>query len=201
MRRPRPSREAEAESGEAGEDGEAGEATSELEREAMAELPMLAGTDPDEWDSLCVRSKRPESLKELSTMFGGRAISRLAPYGSYAQGAALNAVAQRAAMKRGSVAGTAGKARLYGKGPLIVNDPAYPEVNGLGLADNSGRIDSYAWDQKKHAPLRRGRQRRHLALRRPGEALDQRERQPPDHRHRRRLLDQGPARHVARTHR
>ncbi|MBB6628427.1 hypothetical protein H5V45_13955 [Nocardioides sp. KIGAM211] len=133
--------------GEAAREGESGE-DAELVREAVAELPMLAGTDPDEWDSLCVRSKRPESLQELSAMFGARAISRLAPYGTYAQGAALHAVAQRQSMRAGSVPGSAGKARLYGQGPLVVDDPRYPEVNGLGLSDNSGRIDSYAWDPK-----------------------------------------------------
>ncbi len=132
------------------EEAAGGEALTEFQREAIHELPMLAGTDPGEWDSLCVRSQRPESLQELSTMFGARAISRLAPYGTYAQGAALNAAAQRAAMRPGSVNGTAGRAHLYGRGPLIVNDPAYPEVNGLGLADDSGRIDSYAWVPKSH---------------------------------------------------
>lgn len=143
------SQEADAEEADA-EEAHGEEAHAELRREAVAELPMLAGTDPDRWDSLCVRSKRPESLDELAAMAGARAIPRLAPYGSYANGAALNAVAQRRAMEAGSVPGTDGTARQYGQGPLVVDDPAYPEVNGLGLSDNSGRIDSYSWDPKAH---------------------------------------------------
>ncbi|MGZ4466514.1 MAG: hypothetical protein ACXVW0_14230, partial [Nocardioides sp.] len=69
--------EADAEQGDA--DREAGSGVdAELAREAVKDLPMLAGTDPDTWAGLCVRSKRPESLQELSSMFGARAISRLA---------------------------------------------------------------------------------------------------------------------------
>ena len=132
------------------EEGEAGEEERERElvREAMRELPMLQGTDPDEWDSLCVVSKRPESLKELNALFDTRAISRLAPFGAYDDGAATAAARQSAALSRAKVPGTRGKARAYGRGPLIVDDENYPEVNGLGLEDNMGRIDSYAWDPK-----------------------------------------------------
>ncbi|HEU4811203.1 MAG TPA: choice-of-anchor J domain-containing protein [Nocardioides sp.] len=140
--------EAESEEGHS-EEGES-EEDRELQREAVHELPMLAGTDPDDWDSLCLLSKRPESINELAAMSGARAMPRLAPYGSYAQGAGLNAIAQRSAMRAGSVPGTQGTAHLYGRGPLIVDDPAYPRVNGLGLGDNSGRIDSYAWDRGHH---------------------------------------------------
>lgn len=135
----------EAESEEAREAGES-EADAELRREAVKELPMLAGVDPDEWSDQCVRSKRPESLKELLALFGARAIPRMAPYGQYADGAAAAAAKQRAKMKPGLVTGSEGSGALYGQGPLIVNDPRYPEVNGLGLVDNSGRVDSYAWD-------------------------------------------------------
>lgn len=132
------------EQGEEGEHGDEGE--EELVREAVRELPMLAGTDPDQWGSLCVISKRPESLKELSAMADARAMSRLAPLGAYRQGAGYAAARQAAALRPGTLAAAVGKARLHGRGPLIVNDPAYPEVNGLGLTDNMGRVDSYAWD-------------------------------------------------------
>ena len=136
MRQEHPSEEADAE----GADGE-------LVREAVRELPMLRGTDPDTWDHLCVISKRPESLGELDAMAGDRAMARLAPYGSYAAGAGLHAARQSNALARARVAGTGGTARPYGHGPLIVNDKDYPEVNGLGLVHNMGRIDSYAVDQ------------------------------------------------------
>ncbi|MGH8969275.1 MAG: choice-of-anchor J domain-containing protein [Actinomycetes bacterium] len=136
-----------AERGAAGKSEEAdGGLDAELVREARTELPQLRGLDRDEWSSYCVPTKRPESLKELIALFGARAIPRMAPYGTYAAGAAANASAQRKAMKAGAVDGSEGTGSLYGQGPLIVNDPRYPEVNGLGLAHNSGRIDSFAWD-------------------------------------------------------
>lgn len=127
-----------------------GEHEEELVREAVRELPMLRGTDPDDWDGLCVVSKRPESLKELNALFETRAMSRLAPLGSYREGAPYAATRQAAELRPGSVAGTGGTARLHGRGPLIVDDPAYPEVNGLGLTHNMGRIDSYALDPAHH---------------------------------------------------
>ena len=123
-----------------------GEEKKELAREALAEVPPLAGVDQDKWSSYCLRSKRPESLKELLALFGARAIPRMAPYGSWADGAAAAAAKQRQGMSPGTVAGTDGTGASYGTGPLIVNDPRYPEVNGLGLVHNSGRIDSFAWD-------------------------------------------------------
>lgn len=126
---------------EEGEHAEEEGEDDELVREATRELPMLDGTDPDDWDHLCVVAKRPESLQELNALFNTRAMSRLAPLGAYRQGAAYAAAQQAARM--GSLAG---KARLHGRGPLIVDDPAYPEVNGLGLTHDMGRIDSYAWD-------------------------------------------------------
>lgn len=121
-----------------------GEAEGELVREAVRELPMLRGTDPEDWDHLCVVGKRPESLKELNALFETRAMARLAPYGAYRDGAGIAAARQAAALRTTPAA--SGTAREYGRGPLIVNDPAYPEVNGLGLADNMGRIDSFALD-------------------------------------------------------
>ncbi|WP_372733860.1 hypothetical protein [Nocardioides sp.] len=122
------------------------EVQRQFEREAVRELPMLEGTDPADWAGLCVIGRRPESFKELNAMFDTRAVPANAPYGSYQPGAALNAAKEAAALK--PVAGTKGKGRLYGKGPLIVDSPDYPEVNGLGLHDNSGRVDDYAYDAK-----------------------------------------------------
>ena len=139
-------REEAADEGEAADGQHATEADRELTREARRELPMLASVPRADWADKCVRSKRPESLKELLALFGARAIPRLAPYGTYADGAAAAGAKQRAGMTPGSVSGSAGTGAPYGQGPLIVNDPRYPEVNGLGLVHNSGRVDSYAWD-------------------------------------------------------
>lgn len=136
----------EAASSEQGQARAVAEREQALTHEALRELPMLADVPRDEWASQCVRTKRPESLHELIALFGGRAIPRMAPYGRYADGAAAAGAEERSAMTAGSVKGTGGTGSLYGQGPLIVNDPRYPEVNGLGLVHNSGRIDSFAHD-------------------------------------------------------
>ena len=137
---------AEEKRGDEGAEEGGREAEEELAREAVAELPALRGVPEERWASLCVPTRRPESLKELLALFGARAIPRMAPFGRYADGAAAAGAAARAGMKPGSVNGTSGAGSLYGQGPLVVNDPRYPEVNGLGLVHNSGRIDSFAWD-------------------------------------------------------
>ncbi len=136
-------REGESEESEASEEAEH---ESELAREAVRELPMLRGVDPDRYDDLCVVARRPESMGELTSLFNTQAMARLAPFGAYREGAALNAVRQARAVERVALPAAEGTAARYGVGPLIVDHPDYPEVNGLGLHKNSGRIDSYAYD-------------------------------------------------------
>jgi hypothetical protein len=123
------------------------QASEEFKREMLREFPALASVPVGKWDSYCMRAKRPESLNEMAIMAGTQAMPRMAPYGTWAQGAYSAGVAQRAQMKPGSVTGTSGTGTPYGAGPLVVNDPRYPEVNGLGLVHNSGRVDDFAYDQ------------------------------------------------------
>ncbi|MBF4162634.1 hypothetical protein [Nocardioides acrostichi] len=139
--------EAGEESGEGSGEEHGEEGQSELVREAQRELPMLAGTDPDTWDTLCVIAKRPESLTELNKMADTRGMPRLAPLGAYDSRAGMAAVRQAAAIDT-KIPAAVGRASLYGKGPLVVDDPDYPQVNGLGLGDNMGRIDSFDWDPR-----------------------------------------------------
>lgn len=126
--------------------GEEGERLTELQREAIREMPVLGQLDPELWDSYCLNRKRPESLNELSQLNATSAISRLAPTGAYRAAAGLAAVRQAKRLDSVDVAGTSGRAQQYGRGPLIVDGEPYTEVNGLGLDDNMGRIDSYAFD-------------------------------------------------------
>ncbi len=123
--------------------------STELTEELSRELPQSAGIDSQDWDQWCVPRKRPESLNELAMLASERAIPRMAPLPQgYEPGAFASAARQRALMRAGSVEGTSGTGKVYGQGPLIVNDPRFDEVNGLGLVENSGRIDSFAWDPK-----------------------------------------------------
>ena len=153
---------------------------------------MLAGTDPEEWDRLCVVSKRPESLKELAANADARAMARLAPLGSYRDGAALAASRSAAAISTRAVPAARGRAEVYGRGPLRVDGEGYNEVNGLGLDDNMGRIDSYVWDSRHDrlfAAVGNGG-----IWRSDDQAGHWRsaQRRPPHHGHRSRRLDAGP---------
>ncbi len=96
--------------------------------------------------STCLNAKHPESLGELALRSLTQALPRTAPLGVVAPGAYRAAVSQKAAMKAGSVPGSTGTARPYGTGPLIVDGEDYPEVNGLGLGDNSARVDAFSYD-------------------------------------------------------
>src|SRR5688500_6580713 len=88
-------------------------------------------------------------MNELAMLASERSVPRMAPLPQgYAPGAFSAAVRQRASMAPGSVPGTSGNGKGYGRGPPIVHDQRFDEVNGLGLVESSGRVDSCAWDPK-----------------------------------------------------
>ena len=99
-------------------------------------------------DTLCINeAKHPEKVIELIRRQEGLESVRSAPYDTVAPGAFSAAVtASKSSPRKGAVAGTAGTWAPYGKGPLKVNSPDYDRVNGLGLVDNMGRLDSLAYD-------------------------------------------------------
>ena len=94
----------------------------------------------------CVNGSHPESMRELAWKSLAQAVPRVAPVGAVRPGAFGAALKEKGAMKPGSVSGTAGRAEPYGVGPLVVDDAQFPEVNGLGLADNSARVDQFSYD-------------------------------------------------------
>ena len=94
---------------------------------------------------MCVSLKHPESLIELEIRGRQFDAVRAAPYGKTHPSAFAGALEQRAAMPK-TVDGSAGTWRPYGHGPLIANGEAYSSVNGLGLVNVMGRIDSLAYD-------------------------------------------------------
>jgi hypothetical protein len=93
----------------------------------------------------CISLKHPESVVELEIRGRQFDAVRAAPHGKTHPGAFAGALEQRAAMPR-SVDGSEGTWRPYGHGPLISNGPAYNSVNGLGLVNLMGRIDSLTYD-------------------------------------------------------
>jgi hypothetical protein len=96
--------------------------------------------------SACVSLKHPESVVELEIRGRQFDAVRAAPHAKTHPKAFAGALEQRAAMPK-SVDGSEGTWRPYGHGPLISNGPAYNSVNGLGLVNLMGRIDSLTYDQ------------------------------------------------------
>jgi hypothetical protein len=95
----------------------------------------------------CVAMKHPESYMELINRQEQLETTRSAPYNNVHNGAYANALAQGAAVaQQGKTKDTNGVWAPYGHGPLIVNDPRYTSVNGLGLVYNEGRADSIKYD-------------------------------------------------------
>lgn len=95
----------------------------------------------------CVNAKHPEGLIELIRRQEALETVRSAPYDTVAPGAFANAVAEAKGVPKASKpTGTSGRWEIYGRGPLQVDDPRYSRVNGLGLVDNEGRLDSLKYD-------------------------------------------------------
>jgi hypothetical protein len=115
-----------------------------LSEQTAAPATCPAGYKPVS-GSACVSLKHPESVLELEIR--GRQFNavRSAPHGKTHPRAFSGALEQRAAMPR-SVDGSEGTWRPVGHGPLISNGPAYNSVNGLGLVNLQGRIDSLTYD-------------------------------------------------------
>ena len=96
----------------------------------------------------CRPVKQPEPFAEIAAMQAERNVISAGPLGYTPPGALRAAVGAKAAATQAAstVPGAQGAFQPLGKTPLIADDPDAPNVNGLGLADQAGRIDSYAYD-------------------------------------------------------
>lgn len=96
----------------------------------------------------CISLKHPEPLLEIQLRQAEWLSARTAPFADVAQGAFSAAMAERDRMAKSGVkvAGASGVWEPVGQGPLISNGPAYSSVNGLGLVNLAGRIDSLFYD-------------------------------------------------------
>ena len=102
-------------------------------------------------DPVCLSTKHPERFSEIAGRDAQRVAAVTAPLGVVPPGAARAAVRQHEALlaQSGGIPGANGEWRPVGQGPLIVDSPDFPEVNGLGLSKNSGRIDSLDYDEQE----------------------------------------------------
>jgi len=105
-------------------------------------LSRSTALGPSSW--ACISDQRPEEFSAVATMQS----ERTARSGQVAPGAFRAALRQHDALVAAApdVPGADGSWQPLGKGPLIVDDPRYTSVNGLGLSRNSGRIDSLDYD-------------------------------------------------------
>jgi hypothetical protein len=96
--------------------------------------------------SYCRPVQAPEPFHELAAMAAERNVLSAGPLGYTPQGALRAALAAKQAASSTTVPGSQGSFHKVGSTPLIADDPNAPSVNGLGLADQAGRVDSYAYD-------------------------------------------------------
>ncbi|MGH2709727.1 MAG: hypothetical protein ACRDH9_00780 [Actinomycetota bacterium] len=93
----------------------------------------------------CVTTDHPELYSEVSGLANEWAAKMLAPWSSV-DGRAYPAALKERARIEAQASNSATVWQPYGQGPLISNDPQYPSVNGGGLVNLSGRIDSLDHD-------------------------------------------------------
>ena len=127
-----------------------GERTAERKAADPAFRDLVGSLDTASADraTLCRPIVRPEPFAELSAMQAERNIVSAGPLGHTPPGALRAAVAAKAhaTAAASTVPGAQGTFTPIGKTPLIADDPDADSVNGLGLADQAGRIDSYTYD-------------------------------------------------------
>lgn len=106
-----------------------------------------AGTELEALEGLCIQTKHPESLAELSVMHAERASVYEAPDGYVPANARLHALAARDALAGGSRPSQLSHPwKPVGIGPLQSADVGYDSVNGLGLVELAGRITDFSYD-------------------------------------------------------
>ena len=120
----------------------AGLSASERTELAAAEKDFTTGS------GLCVRTKHPESQKELLMAARASELRRGTPIGELKPGAYASALREREAIELAAVPvpGTAGTWSDVAKTPLKMDEPEYGEVNTLGLTDVAGRAGDFAYD-------------------------------------------------------
>jgi hypothetical protein len=94
----------------------------------------------------CKPLQAPERFGDLAAMAAERNTLSAGPLGYTPPGALRAALTQQSALAATSVPGSDGSFSKVGTTPLITDGPESPQVNGLGLADQAGRVDSYAYD-------------------------------------------------------
>src|SRR3954469_4598585 len=110
-------------------------------------LDNVAKSAPTRAQAVCLRTAHPESLQDVAALTSQAANAAAAPYNKVPDGAYRAAGERGGAMVQAAPSGVAnanGRWQPLGDGPLVTD--VFPSVAGEGLADISGRIDSYDYD-------------------------------------------------------
>src|SRR5205814_8279952 len=71
----------------------------------------------------------------------------IAPADRAPRGAMARAVRQKARLAASTIAGSGGKWKPLGNGPLLDNEPGYQEVT-FGQTSLAGRVTDFAWNRR-----------------------------------------------------
>ncbi|MGH2686586.1 MAG: hypothetical protein ACRDJP_14065 [Actinomycetota bacterium] len=116
----------------------------------VAESAALESGEAAGVHAYCLNQKHPETFAELEGLRNEMAARTYAPWNGVSPEAYPAAIQEREAMERRSRApGVYGSSSFflpYGRGPLISNDPRYPNVENNGFVKLSGRVDSLDYD-------------------------------------------------------
>ena len=96
----------------------------------------------------CTPARQPEKFAELSAMSTERNRISAGPLGYTPPGAVRAAVGAKAQLTQAAadVPGAQGRFQALGNTPLISDDPRFDNVNGSGLGEQAGRVDSLVHD-------------------------------------------------------
>ena len=95
----------------------------------------------------CLNNHHPETYADYEAANSLGAAHDATTTAGLRWGAHTAALEQSLAMSRRA---TRGKWHIAAAGPLIANDPAYPQTSGEGFNKLSGRVNSFAYDARHH---------------------------------------------------
>ncbi len=109
----------------------------------LAELDAAAAGEAS-----CAPLRQPEKFAEMAAMQAQRNAITAGPLGYTPPGALSAAIGEKQSLTQAApdVPGAQGTFQPLGNTPLIVDDARFTNVNGLGLADQAGRVDSFVHD-------------------------------------------------------
>lgn len=120
----------------------------ELFAESNGTAELDSGLERTPGARYCLNTKHPESFAEARGLAEEWGAKTFGPWSSVDGRAHLAAIRQRERMEAASsdIVGADSTWQPYGTGPLISNDPRFPNVENNGFVKLAGRVDSLDYD-------------------------------------------------------